>query len=461
MSTSAEAMAGAAIAPDRRMAALTPILRLAAPLTAFFAIQSATSLASLAMLGRLGNSTLAGVGAGGAIYGVVLALLFGVDAAVQATIARRVGAGRGDLLGQVLADALALAAPLGLALAALAWFAAPALVSAILPEARSAAIGATYLRAAAPSLFFLAVSIPINSCWIGSGRPGRALLVTAILAPIQIGVTFALVFGAGPVASLGAAGAGWASSLAALIGVALQLAMATRHVAIPGFGSKAPSMGGVRAIAAIGWPISLQQSLLQFGMMIAFVIVARLGVAAVAATNVLVSLAIVPAQLAVGVGVAGGILVGQSLGRNDPDGARRWGWRATGVGMAVTAPFALIGLFATEPLLSLFLRDPATLAMALWPARLVALGLTADTVARVLCFTIRGAGATRIGAAIPFAAQWLAQLPLSWWLAVGLGFGLIGLTGVQAGVAIAEAGVTALFWAGSRWTFHRSLSPKV
>jgi len=440
------------------MAALAPILRLATPLTAFFAIQSATSLASLAMLGRLGDRALAGVGAAGAIYGVVLALLFGVDAAVQATVARRVGAGRGDRLGQVLTDALALATPLGLALAALAWFAAPALVSAVLPEARSAAVGAAYLRGSAPSLLFLATSIPINSCWIGSGRPERAFLVTAIVAPIQIGVTFTLVFGAGPVASLGAAGAGWAASFAALIGAALQLVLATRPGAVPGFGHRAPGAGGVRAIAAIGWPISLQQSLLQCGLMIGFVIVARLGVAAVAATNVLISLAIVPAQLAVGIGVAGGILVGQALGRSDAAEARRWGWRAAGVGMVVTAPFALIAAFATAPLLGLFLRDPTTLATALWPARLLALGVAADTVARVLCFAIRGAGATRIGAAIPFAAQWLAQLPLSWWLALGLGFGLIGLTGVRAGVAIAEAAITAFIWAGAHWTVHKSLS---
>ena len=112
----------------------------------------------------------------------------------------------------------------------------------------------------------------------------------------------------------------------------------------------------------------------------------------------------------------------------------------------------------TRPLLGLFLHDPATLALALWPARLVALGVLGDNLARAICFALRGAGATRIGAAVPFAAQWLATLPLGWWLAIGAGMGLLGFTVAQAAVSVVEAAVTALFWAGGRWTHHRALS---
>ena len=46
----------------------------------------------------------------------------------------------------------------------------------------------------------------------------------------------------------------------------------------------------------------------------------------------------------------------------------------------------------------------------------------------------------------------------SWWVAVALGFGLVGLASVQASVTLVEAAVTALVWAGHRWTVHRTLS---
>jgi len=427
------------------------IARLAAPLTAFFAIQSATSLASLTMVGRLGDSTLAGVGTASAIYGVVLALLFGADAALQATVSRRVGAGQGELAGQALAEALALAAPVGLLLAAACWFGAPRLLAAMLPDPGAARAGAAFLRGAAPSLLFQAVTIPINACWIASGRPKVALLVTAVLAPVQIAATFMLISGAGPLPPQGAAGVGAALSLASLAGLALQLILAARRGGVPGFPRAAPRPKGVAAIAMLGWPISLQQALLQLGLIIAYAIMARLGVAQVAAANVLISLATVPAQLAVGLGVAAATLVGQSLGRGDVAGARDWGWRTTAAGFAASAPFALAAVFATRPILGLFLHDPATLAIAVGPLRIVGLGVAAGTLARILSFALRGAGATRIGAALGFASQWLIQLPLTWWAAVALGLGLLGMAAVQAGVGVLEALVTAGVWAGSRW----------
>jgi putative MATE family efflux protein len=444
--------------PLGQLGALRSILRLAAPLTAFLAIQSVASLASVGMMGRLGNGALAGVGAASAVYGVVLALMFGADAAMQATVSRRVGAGRAELLGQVLADALAVTLPLGVALAVGLWFAAPMVLSAILPDRAAALAGSANLRGAAPSLIGLAVTIPINACWIGSGRPHRAMLVTAVLAPVQIAATFAFVFGLGPLPAAGTAGAGAALSFVSLVGLVLQLFLASRNGAVPGF-PRPPRVRGAAEIAAIGWPISLQQAFSQLGLMVAFVIVARLGVVQVAATNVLISLATVPAQLTVGLGVAAATLVGQSLGRGDVVEARRWGWRAAVASVAFSAPFALVAVVATRPLLGLFLRDPVTLAIAVWPTRIVGLGLAADTFGRVLCFALRGAGATRTGAAIPFVFQWLVEIPLIWWLAVGLGFGLLGMASVRAAVVgVAEALVIALVWTGSSWTVHRILS---
>jgi Na+-driven multidrug efflux pump len=212
------------------------------------------------------------------------------------------------------------------------------------------------------------------------------------------------------------------------------------------------------AIADIAWPISLQQSLLQLGFVALYLIVARLGVAVVAAANVLATLATVPAQLALGLGVAAATLVGQTLGRKDPDEARRWGWRSAELGVLVAAPFALAATLAPRPLLGLFLHAPATLAIAVLPLRIVGVSIMAQGVVQVLSFALRGAGATRIGAAIPFTGQWLLTLPLSWWVAVQLGFGLTGLASVQAAVALAETAVTVLVWAGARWTIHRTLS---
>ncbi len=426
-----------------------PVLRLGAPMIAFFLIQNFASLAGLAFLGRLGTATLAGFGAGGAILGVVLALLYGFDTAVQTLVSRATGAGERGRVGQVLAEALATSVPLGVCLSLALWRFGPGLVAGMLGDRAAVAAGATYLQAWSPSLALLALTIPINAAWIGAGRPAIAFLTTTLTAPAQAGLTFLFVFGAGPIAAEAAAGAGTASVVACVAGALLQAVLIPRVPLVDTW--KAPSWRGVLRILAVGWPISLQQSLASVGLMAAYAIVAQLGNAGAAVINVLLSLTMITIQTATGLGVGAATLVGQSLGRNDPDEARRWGWRALHIGLLLTGPLGLAAAVSPEPLLRLFLHDPSTLALAIWPARLVGLNVAADTVIWVLCYALRGAGATKIAAGVPFARLWLIQLPLMWWVGLVMRQGVLGIVALQAALSFAEAAALALFWAGGFW----------
>ncbi len=426
-----------------------PIARLGAPLIAFFLAQNLANLFCLAFLGHLGTATLAGVGAASAIYGVVLALLFGFDTGVQALVSRATGAGEKVRLGGILAEALSVALPLGIGLSFALWSIGPKLLGGMLSDPIAAAAGAAYLRAGAPSIALLALTIPINAAWIGAGRPAIAFLVTFLTAPIQVGLTFLLVFGAGPVPALGVAGAGTATVLGCVAGAVLQLMLMLRLRLVAAW--SAPTAAGMLRIVAIGWPVSTQQSLGQLGLMVAYAIVAQLGDAGAAVINVLLSLTMVTINCANGLGVAAATLVGQSLGRGDAGEARSWGWRTAGWGALLTGPLGLAAAIAPEPLLRLFLHDPATLALAVWPARLIGLNVAADTAHWVLSFAFRGAGATKVASGVTFASLWLIQLPLMWWVGILLRQGVLGMVGVQVGLNVAEAVVLALVWAGDFW----------
>jgi putative MATE family efflux protein len=426
-----------------------PIVRLAGPLSAFFLIQSGVNLAVLSLIGRVGTAALAGVGAAAALHTILLALLFGLDAAVQASVARAVGAGKPAALGAILGGALLLGAPLGLLLAVTLWLGAPAALHAMIADPAAVRAGAAWARAAAPSLAFMAITIPANALWVGSGRPGRALAVTAATAPVQVGASALLMFAGGR--PMGAGGAGAAMSVATLLGLALQLWLLLRPGGVVGLFNSRPSLGGPARLARLGWPISVQQALAQVGLMIAYPLIAGLGAPSLAVVNVLISVGTAPIQLAVAVGVAAGALAGQALGAGDPRRAGRIGWAAAALGLAVVAPFALAALVAPEPLLRVFLHDPVSVRIGMAPMRLLGVASLASAVGQVLSFVIRGAGATRIGAAIPFGAQWLVQLPASFVCVLILGLGVEGLVGVQAAVALGEAGLTAAIWAGGAW----------
>jgi putative MATE family efflux protein len=427
---------------------LRPIFALGAPLIGFYLIQTAINVATVGMLGRLGDAAIAGVGAGSAIFTAICALLWGVDTGVQAVVSRTTGAGRAERIAEVLAGAYTGAIPLAAVVAAGAWALGPKLVALVLPDHAAAAAGGAWIAAAAPSIVFLALTLPINAAWIGSGRPAFAMAVTLLSAPVQIALTMLLVLGGGPMRGLGAVGSAMAMDATMLGAVGVQFALALRF--IPGFLRARPR--GLIEIAAIGWPIGTQQSLLQWALMGIFAIIAQLGAAPAAIASVLVTLTNAPGQIETGFAVAAATLVGQALGGGDAALARGWGWRTTLVAIVVTAPMGLALMLAPQALLSAFLRDPATLAMALGPGRIAGFATAIGAPAAVLGFAFRGAGATKIAAVVPFASLWLVQLPLTAWVGLGLHAGLTGIVWVQAAVVAVDGLALAALWSGSAWT---------
>lgn len=441
-------------APSWRIAGLS------APLAGFFLTQSVVNLLVLGMVGRLGAVALAAAGTAGAVYGVALAMLFGLDAAVQARVSRSVGAGRRERLGAILGEALAVGVPLGIALVLAVWAGAPPLLRLLLGNPAAADLGAAYARAAAPSLVFLAVTIPINAVWVGSARPALPFAVALAVAPVQLLSSQVLISGAGPLPAFGLAGAGAGQSISTLAGLVFQLVLVLRRDGVLDVLRRRPTGAGVTQTIALAWPISLQQALLQCGYVIAYAIVARVGVAATAIINVLITITNLPVQLSVAAGVGAATLVGQSLGAGDVSAARHWGWRASLMASLVIAPLGLLGVVAPQTLLAPFLHDHDVIAAALLPARLAGVTVLATPVGLVLGFAIRGAGATRIAALIPFVSQWAVTLPASFVCALALGWGLIGLVGVQLAVSIADAVVTMLIWKGRTWAAPRALRPR-
>jgi Na+-driven multidrug efflux pump len=427
-----------------------PILKLGAPLIGWSLIPTVVNIATVAMLGRLGNAAIAGVAVAGLVYGGISALLYGADTGVQAIVSRATGAGRPERIPDVLLSAYAGTVPLAAAIGAATWLAGPALVSLILPDRAAAAAGGAWIRLAAPSVVLLAVVLPTTAAWIGSGRPLIAAGITAAGGLLQAGLTFLFIFGAGPLRGLGAVGGALALDATLLAGVFVQLGLAASL--IDGFRRGRPRTAALGQIAKIGWPISAQQSLIQVASVGVFAVISQLGAAPAAIANVLLTVTGAPNQVSVGLGIAAATLVGQTLGRGDVSAARRWGWRTTWVVVAVTAPMGLPLALAPEAVLGFFLHDPATLAAAILPGRIAGFGVAVNTASIALGLAFRGAGATKIAAGVPFASLWLLQLPLMIWIGIGLGQGLVGMVWVLNTITAADVILLAVLWAGSVWT---------
>jgi Na+-driven multidrug efflux pump len=186
--------------------------------------------------------------------------------------------------------------------------------------------------------------------------------------------------------------------------------------------------------------------------MTAFVaIVGRMGTREQAATHVLIQLLLVGVLPGLGFGLASASLVGQALGRRDPDDAHRWAWEVTRIAMRAVFVVTLPAVLFPEAVAGAFLHDPATLDLAVWPLRMIALSLFVDTVGSVLMNSLVGAGAVRTVMVIATGLQWGLFLPAAYLIGPVLGYGLLAVFAAQVVYRLLQSGAFAWQWQRGAW----------
>jgi Na+-driven multidrug efflux pump len=184
-------------------------------------------------------------------------------------------------------------------------------------------------------------------------------------------------------------------------------------------------------------------------------IVARMGDAAMAASQAMLQLLSLSFMQAVAIGVATGTLVGRSLGARDPDSAQRSYRSGQILALMLAALVALVFLGLPELLVGLFSRDEAVLALARPLLALGAFFQVADALGIIAGHALRGAGDTRWPFAVQALLACLLRPPLIYTFAVWLAGGVFGAwVGELVYVTALGAAFLARFRSG-RWRAMR------
>ena len=158
--------------------------------------------------------------------------------------------------------------------------------------------------------------------------------------------------------------------------------------------------------------------------------------------------AILPAM---SLGIATSTLVGNALGRKDAQDARLWGWNTTFLTLIYGLSMSILLLVVGKPLLSVFLINPETLALAHLPLMLTASILTIDLAGLTMMHALFGAGDTKTPAMIAVAGQWLVFLPAAYIIGPVLGYGIIGVWIAQGIYRGSQALLFMKVWQRGRW----------
>ncbi|RLB41622.1 MAG: MATE family efflux transporter [Deltaproteobacteria bacterium] len=424
---------------------------MALPIIGGMLSQNVLNLVDTAMVGTLGDAALAGVGLGGFANFLFSAFVLGLSTGVQAMAARRVGEGRLAETAIPLNGGLLLALTIAVPWSALLISLAPEYFPLLTGDAAVVEQGVPYLQARLFAMFAMGMNFAFRGYWNAVDKSILYMRTLISMHVVNIFLNWVLIFGNLGAPELGAAGAGVASAIATVFGTASYFLLGRSYARGAGFLHGLPSRETMSTIIRLAAPAGLQQFFFAAGMTVFLMLVARMGTPELAATKVIIDLILVGILPGIGFGLAAASLAGQALGRGNAEDAKQWGWDVTKIAILVVGALSIPAVLVPEWLLSGFIHEPSTLALAKNPLRLVAGFLFLDAVGMVLMNALMGVGDTKRVMLIGTGFQWLIFLPAVYVVGPVMGLGLVVVFAAQVIYRAFQSLTFALMWKQGRW----------
>ena len=423
----------AATSADQRRAALltAPILptllKLAAPTVTVLVAQTAVNIAEAYYVGYLGTDALAGAALVFPIFMLMMMMSNGgFGSGVASSVARAVGAGRRDDADAALFHGIVLAIIAGALFTVGVHLGGPLLFRAL--GGRDGALNAAI--AYSDNLF--AGAIP---AWIvnlqaaalrGSGNVKVPALVTLIGAIVTIPVSPLLIFGFGPIPSLGIGGAGLGFGLyygAAMLFLLRYMSSGVSGLRLHIVPLRAKIFGDM---LKVGIPTAFNAVLTNLTVILVTGAVGLFGTSALAGYGIASRLDYIMIPLLFGISTATLTMVGVNMGAGETARAQRIGWVSGAAGMIMTGSIGLLVAIFPTAWLHLFSRDADVVNEGMTYLRIVGPAYAALGFGFVVSFAAQGTGRA-MGPLVSGVARILIAAGGGWIAVASFGSGMTGL----------------------------------
>jgi putative MATE family efflux protein len=346
-------------------------------------------------------------------------------------IARAVGGNDREGIERTALQALVLAIALVSVLTALVvWQARGLMVWLFTAQGKVLDLSFMYLSIVALGMPFMAIMQVAGAIMRGAGNTQTPMGIAFLVNAINVGLTYALIYGHFGLPALGLRGAALATVMAQAAGAVLAFFALTRLHAIISVSAVwryRPQFAVVERILAIGVPAAFEMIFWQAATIVLMRLIVRFGAHELAAHQLGLTAESLSYMPAVGFGIAATALVGQSLGAKNPHLAERYVGETVRVCALLTVVTAGILFFLPEALMGVLTNEAEVIRLGAIYLRLMALAQLPMQIAGVLNGALRGAGDTKAPMVIGGVGLWLVRLPLAWLLGVSFGLGIEGV----------------------------------
>jgi putative MATE family efflux protein len=286
-----------------------------------------------------------------------------------------------------------------------------------------------------------------------SGDTKTPMLVGSVAVVLNMIIDPLLIFGLGPFPQLGVVGASLGTSITFMFSAIVILWLLRKGRMGYSVGRLLPKSidwRGIGKIAKIGTPIASQQVTFVVVYWFLIKIVHQFGEAAGAAMGIGNRMESLSYLTCYGFSLAASTMVGQNLGAGKPDRATRCAWGATALAGGFTLIIGAIFVAFPSMIASVFTSDPEVHRIAVDYLIILGLSQVAMAIEIVLEASFSGAGDT-IPPMIVMIPGSLLRVPLAYYLAITLDWGINGVWWTLTFTAVAKSIVLAWWFRLGRW----------
>ena len=364
---------------------------------------------------------------------IALALFIALSVATSAVVARRFGEGRRDEANRTLLTSLAVAVIACACVSAIFVAFADEIISFCGSTENTHDDAVTYFEIIIGGMIFNCIQMVINAAQRGSGNTKITMLTNVTSNTVNVIFNYLLIGGHFGFPALGIRGAAIATVLGTVVSSVMSIISLIPKGRFLNFSyiikeKILPKLSTLAVLCKFGYSVFIEQILLRIGFAATAIMAANLGDDPMAAHQAAMNIMGVSFACGDGLQHAAVALIGKSLGRRDPERAKKYGRCCQVIGGCVSVIYFIIFFGLGRSIMTLFFPDkPHIVDIGTSIIYVLAPTVLFQIVQVIFMGCLRGAGDTLYTAITSTVCVTVVRTAASYIFGYTLGIGIVGV----------------------------------
>ena len=364
---------------------------------------------------------------------ICLAVFIAINTAVSALVARRKGQGERESANRILITAIICVMVGIVIISGLAVALADPIMHLVGSEPDTHESAVLYFRIIMAGMVFNVITLVINAAQRGSGNTKLAMRTNLTSNLVNVIFNYLLIHGNLGFPALGIRGAAIATVLGTVVACGMSITSLFHkdsYVSVPFMLRKRlpPTTKAFKDITSFASNVLVEQLMLRVGFLLTATLAANLGTEALAAHQVGMNAMHLSFAFGEGLQVAAVTLIGQSLGAQKPQIAKKYGNICQIIGLAISVGLSVLYLLCGELFFRLYFpKDPQIVDIGVMIMKFMILIVLCQVSQVVYMCSLRGAGDVRFTTITSMISVAIIRPVVCYVAAYPLGLGIAGI----------------------------------